>query len=177
MWHDYFKFLFAYIAWLQNASCWCKPHYSWIPGYRVMKSLLVLYTQYKTKEFEIKGLFFPISQKHFSNMRLILVLSCHLGFTHFLLECYQPLVASKRIYNLFQIPSWGGATDEISTPYAFISKCMCHPSSLKIKGRDRLDDQGPAIFWRRLSNASTDWDHHVSPYMYIHNKIRMQAIT
>ena len=56
MWHDQgkwvtcrkFQFLFSYTTFskLQNASCWCKPHY-----YRVMK-ILQCQKQYKTKEFE-----------------------------------------------------------------------------------------------------------------------------
>ena len=56
------QFLFSYTTFLklQNASFWCKPHYNWISGYRVMKDLTMLKTIWNKG---IWTLFLPISQK------------------------------------------------------------------------------------------------------------------
>ena len=50
---ELFQFLFSCTTFSkhQNASFWCKPHYNWIPSYRVMKDFTML-KQYVTKEFE-----------------------------------------------------------------------------------------------------------------------------
>ena len=61
MWHDQgkwvtcrkFQFQLSYITFskLKNASFWCKPHYNWISGYRVIKDLTMLKNNMKQRNF------------------------------------------------------------------------------------------------------------------------------
>ena len=101
MWHDQgkwvtcrtFQFQFSYITFsnLQNASIWCKPHYNWISGYRVMKDLTMLKTIWN------KGfltLFLPISQKQHPRHPTYSSWSCHIWIMDFINWAYIDLFST-----------------------------------------------------------------------------------
>ena len=78
MWHDQgkwvtcrkFQFQFSYTTF---SKCWCKPHYNWISGYRVMTDLTMLTGWNKG----IWTLFLPISQ-NIPDIRLNSSWSCNI---------------------------------------------------------------------------------------------------
>ena len=85
MWHDQgkwvtcrkFQFQFSYTTFskLQHASFWCKPHYNWMSGYRVMTDL----TRLKTiRNKGIGTLFLPISQNQYRRHPTLFSWSCHI---------------------------------------------------------------------------------------------------
>ena len=90
LWHDQgkwvtcrkFQFQFSYTIFskLQNASFWCKPHYNWRSGYRVMTDLAMLKTLWCKG---IWSLFLPISQKQHPWHPTHSSLSCHICIMSF----------------------------------------------------------------------------------------------
>ena len=70
------KILFSYttFSFFQNASFWCKPKYTWISGYRVIKDLSLLKPIYNKG---IWTLFLPISQKQHGRHPTYSSWSCH----------------------------------------------------------------------------------------------------
>ena len=86
MWHDQgkwvacrkFQFLFSYTTFSipKSDSFWCKPHYNWITGYRVMTDLTMLKTIWNKG---IWTLFLPISQKQHPQHPTHSSWSCHIS--------------------------------------------------------------------------------------------------
>ena len=131
MWHDQgkwvtcrrFQFLFSYtiVSQLQNASFWCKPHYNWICGYRVMQDLTMLKT---ISNKRIWTLFLPISQNQYNQHPTHSSWSCHIIiFVVFWLVKVKRINTKIKRFNVTILP-----TGTVTGEFGLVCVAFCYIS-------------------------------------------------